>query len=117
MEAKAKKRDICNGAFLTCDQLAHEVGFVNYEQVKGAALKLKNDALAEALMAKMNRTSGNDNGKRIKDEIVAQIRRNPEAEGGSQSQQENSADPQKRNEELEENSGTDMKTSSGKIKI
>ena len=114
MEAKAKKRDICNGAFLTCDQLAHEVGFVNYEQVKGAALKLKNDALAEALMAKMNRTSGNDNGKRIKDEIVAQIRRNPEAEGGSQSQQENSADPQKRNEEIEENSGKIMKTSSSK---
>ena len=60
VEAKAKKRDICNGAFLTCDQLAQEVGFANYEQVKGAALKLKSDALAEALMAKMNRTTVND---------------------------------------------------------
>ena len=114
MEAKAKKRDICNGTFLTCDQLAQEVGFANYEQVKDAALKLKSDALAEALMAKMNRTIVNDKEERIKDEIVAQIRRNPEAEGGSQSQQENSADPQKRNEEIEENSGTIMKTSSGK---
>ena len=33
-EAKAQKRDISNGEYLTCDQLAQEVGFANYEQVK-----------------------------------------------------------------------------------
>ena len=37
-EAKAQKRDICNGEYLTCHQLAREVGFAKYEQVKTDAL-------------------------------------------------------------------------------
>ena len=40
-EAKAQKRDICGGDFLTCDQLAEEVGFLNYEQVKRDAFVTK----------------------------------------------------------------------------
>ena len=40
-EAKAKKRDIRGGDFLTCDQLAEEVGFVDYEQVKRDAFVTK----------------------------------------------------------------------------
>merc|ERR1712130_151140 len=36
-ETKAQKRDIRNGDFLTCDQLAQEIGFANYEQIKRKA--------------------------------------------------------------------------------
>merc|ERR1712130_946772 len=36
-EAKAQKRDIRNGDFLTCDQLAQQIGFANYEQIKRKA--------------------------------------------------------------------------------
>ena len=98
VEAKAQKRDICNGAFLTCDQLAQEVGFANYEQVKNAALAKKT---ADALLAKLKRAAGKDKEERIKQEIAAnggQNTRSLEEESVSQSQQENSADPQKRNE-------------------
>ena len=37
-EAKASKKDIRNRERLTCDQLAEEVGFANYEQVKRNAV-------------------------------------------------------------------------------
>ena len=37
-EAMAQKRDVRNGAYLTCNQLAQEVGFANYEQVKKEAV-------------------------------------------------------------------------------
>jgi len=106
VDAKAQKRDICNGAFLTCDQLAQEVGFSNYEQVKDTALKLKMDALEEDLIEDMNRTFIKH--ERINDGIVAndwQNRRKVKVESGSQSKHENSAHPQKRNEKIKENIG------------
>ena len=37
-EAKAQKRDISNGEYLTCDQLAQEVRFDKFEQVKTDAV-------------------------------------------------------------------------------
>ena len=112
VDAKAKKRDICNGAFLTCDQLAQEVGFVNYEQVKNAALAKKT---ADALLAKLKRAAGKDKEERIKEEIAANVGQNTrslEEESRSQSLQGRTADRQKRNEEIKENIGTNMKTSS-----
>ena len=66
-EAKAQKRDICNGEYLTCHQLAREVGFAKYEQVKTDALtalvkvntkKEKPDVLSWTKKYKQNPRSG-----------------------------------------------------------
>ena len=60
-EAKAKKRDIRGGDFLTCDQLAQEVGFANYEKVKTDALETKIGKAA--LAVGINRKDSGNKGK------------------------------------------------------
>ena len=60
-EAKAKKRDIRGGDFLTCDQLAEEVGFANYEKVKADALETKIGKAA--LAVGINRKDSGNKGK------------------------------------------------------
>ena len=56
-EAMAQKRDVRNGAYLTCNQLAQEVGFANYEQVKTEAVANK-EAAAMAAQKKRNEKGG-----------------------------------------------------------
>ena len=56
-EAMAQKRDVRNGAYLTCNQLAEEVGFANYEQVKTEAVA-KKEAAAMAAQKKRNEKGG-----------------------------------------------------------
>ena len=60
-EAKAKKRDIRGGDFLTCDQLAQEVGFANYEKVQTDALEAKIGGAAVAVG--INRKDSGNKGK------------------------------------------------------